>query len=91
MALANAPPLLGRNYLQLVWHNNVLEGDGYWRLMWTRSLTDHGNQLSGYAEMTLSRRVSGFVLGVLPLGNERQEFSSLIDSMATAGVKVSLP
>jgi hypothetical protein len=91
MALANAPPLLGRNYLHLVWQNNVLEGDSYWRLMWTRSLTDQGNQLSGYAELTISRRVSGFVFGVLPLGNERQEFSSLIDSMATAGVKVSLP
>jgi hypothetical protein len=91
MALANAPPLLGRDYLHLVWQNNMLEGDRYWRLMWTRSMTDHGNQLSGYAEMTLSKRVSGFVLGVLPLGNERQEFSSLIGSMATAGIKVALP
>jgi hypothetical protein len=91
MALANAPPLLGRNYLHLVWQNNMLEGDRYWRLMWTRSMTDHGNQLSGYAEMTLSKRVIGFVLGMLPLGNERQEFSSLTGSMATAGVKVALP
>ena len=91
MALATAPPLLGRNYLHLVWQNNFLEGDYYWRLMWTRSMTDHGNQLSGYGEMTLSKRVSGFVLGVLPVGNERQEFSSLIGSMATAGIKVNLP
>lgn len=91
MALAYAPPLLGRDYLHLVWQNNVLEGDGYWRLMWTRNLTDHGNQLSGYAEMTLSRRVSGFALGVLGIGNERQEFSSLIGSMVTAGIRIALP
>lgn len=91
MALAYAPPLLGRDYLYLVWQNNVLGGDGYWRLMWTRNLTDQGNQFSGYAEMTLSRRVSGFVLGVLALGNNRQEFSSLIGSMATAGIKIVLP
>jgi len=91
MALANAPPLLGRDYLHLVWQNNVLEGDGYWRLMWTRNMTDFGNQLSGYGEMTLSKRVSGFALAVVSLGNERQEFSSLIGSMATAGIKVALP
>jgi hypothetical protein len=91
MALANAPPLLGRNYLHLVWQNNVLEGDYYWRLMWSRSMTDHGNQLSGYGEMTLSKRVSGFVLAVMALGNERQEFSSMIGSLATAGIKVNLP
>jgi hypothetical protein len=59
--------------------------------MWTRSLTDDGNQLSGYAEMTLSRRVSGFAFGVLALGNERQEFSSLIGSMVSVGVRIALP
>lgn len=91
MALAYAPPLLGRDYLHLVWQNNVLEGDGYWRLMWTRNMTDQGNQLSAYAEMTLSKNVSGFALGVLALGNERQEFSSLICNMATAGIKIALP
>lgn len=91
MAIANAPPLLGRNYVHLVWQNNFLEGDCYWRLMWTRSLTDHGNQLTGYGEMTLSKLVSGFVLGALPLGNERQEFSSMIGGLATVGIKVNLP
>jgi hypothetical protein len=90
-ALTYAPPLLGRNYLHLVWQNNMMEGDGYWRLMWTRNMTDHGNQLSSYGEMTLSKRVSGFALAVVSLGNERQEFSSLIGSIATAGIKIVLP
>lgn len=91
MALANAPPLLGRDYLHLLWQNNVLESNAYWRLMLTHSMTDRGSQLSGYSEFTLSKRVSGFVLAVLPLGNKQQEFSSLFSSMATAGIKVTLP
>jgi len=91
MALANAPPLLGQDYMYLVWQNNVLEGDAYWRLMLTHSNTDGGNQVSGYGEMTLNKRVTGFLLGVLALGNERQEFSSLSASIATAGIKISLP
>lgn len=91
IALANAPPLLGRDYLHLVWQNNILVSDGYWRLMLTHSYTDGGNQVSGYGEMTLSKRVSGFILGMFALGNERQEFSSLTGSMATAGVKIALP
>ena len=91
MALAYAPPLLGRDYLYLLWQNNILESDGYWRLMWARSLTDHGSQFSGYAEWTLGRRLSAFVLGIKPLGDARQEFSSLISSMAMAGIKVALP
>ena len=91
MALANAPPLLGRDYLHLLWQNNVLESNAYWRLMLTHSMTDRGSQLSGYSEFTLSKRVSGFVLAVLPLGNKQQEFSSLIGSMATAGIKITLP
>ena len=91
MALADAPPLLGQDYVHLVWQNNILESDGYWRLMLTHNNTDGGNQITGYGEFTLSKRVSGIVLGVLPLGNERQEFSSLIGSIATAGIKVALP
>jgi len=91
MALVNAPPLLGRDYLHLVWQNNFLEGDAYWRLMLTHSFTDGGNQLSGYGEKSFSKRVSGFALGVLNPGNERQEFSSLIGSIATLGIKLVLP
>ena len=91
LALTYAPPLLGRNYLHLVWQSNILDSAGYWRLMLTRNMTDHGSQFSGYAKLTLSTRVSGFALGVLPLGNARQEFSSLISSMLLAGIIVSLP
>ena len=91
MALANAPALLGRHYLHFVWQNNLMESERYWRLMWTRNLTDHGNQLSAYGELTLSKQVSGFALLVIPLGGERQEFSSLINSMATMGIRVVLP
>jgi len=91
MALANAPPLLGQEYMHLLWQNNFLEGDTYWRLMLTHSITDGGNQVSGYGEKSLNKRASGFLLGMLSIGNSRQEFSSLIGNIATAGIKIALP
>ena len=91
MALAFAPRLLGRDYLHLVWQSNMMETSGYWRLMYTRNITDGGNELAGYGETVLSTRVSIFALAVLPVGNARQEFSSLVARSVTTGVKVALP
>lgn len=90
-ALGYAPPLLGREYLHLVWQSNLMETGGYWRIMLTHGLTDNGNELSGYGEMALSSHVTAFALVLLPKGNERQEFSSLYTRYVTAGVKVALP
>ncbi len=91
MALAFVPRLLGRDYLHLVWQSNMMEASGYWRLMYTRNITDGGNELAGYGETVLSTRISIFVLAVLPVGNARQEFSSLVARSVTTGVKVALP
>ena len=91
MALSAAPPLLGRDYLHLVWQNNPLENEGYWRLMWTHNLNDNGSELSGYGEYTLSGRMSAFALAVLPQGGVRQEFSALTTGMLTIGIRVALP
>ena len=91
MALALAPRLLGRDYLHLVWQSNMMEASGYWRLMYTRNITDGGNELAGYGETVLSTRVSLFALAVLPVGNARQEFSALYTRSVTAGVKIALP
>ncbi|MBI5919495.1 MAG: hypothetical protein HY849_09020 [Nitrosomonadales bacterium] len=91
LALGNVPPLLGRDYLHLVWQSNQMESGGYWRAMATHGYTDGSDELSGYTETALNGRVTGFVLGVLPLGGNRQEFSSLSRWSATAGLKVALP
>jgi hypothetical protein len=91
MALGLAPRLLGRDYLHLVWQANMMSETGYWRLMYTRNLTDGGNELAGYGETVLSTRISIFALAVLPVGNARQEFSALLTRSITAGLKIALP
>lgn len=91
-ALANMPPLLNRDYLHVVWQNNLMDSaSNYWRLMWTRNLVDQGQEVSGYTEVTLSQRISGFALVVLPMGNAQQEYSSLFNRSLTLGAKVALP
>ena len=91
MALTLAPPLLGRDYLDVVWQSNLMENSGYRRLMLTHSMSDGGNQLTGYGETTLNSRFSAFALGVWNPGNARQEFSALFKSSVTLGLKVALP
>jgi hypothetical protein len=89
-ALAMAPRLLGRDYVHLVWQSNLMESDGYWRMMYTRSLTDGGGELGGYGETTLNERMSVFVTAVVSSGTSRQEASSLFSRSVTVGVKVAL-
>lgn len=91
MALGLAPQLLGRDYLHLVWQTNSMESSRYGRLMLTHSLTDGGDELSGYGEMSVSERVSAYALGVYNAGLARQEFSSLSRNSVTVGLKVALP
>lgn len=69
----------------------MMESDGYWRLMLTQGWTDKSTQLGGYGEYTLNSHISAFVLGVLPVGNAQQEFSSLMRYSVTAGIKIALP
>jgi len=91
MALAGAPPLLNRGYLHLVWQNNLLEGDDYWRLMLSRNLDDGGNELAGYGEHAINGRLSLFALAVLNTGGPRREFASLIERGLTLGLRLALP
>lgn len=91
MALGLAPRLLGRDYLHMVWQSNMMGEIGYWRLMYTRNITDGGNEVAGYGETVVSTRISIFALAVLPVGNARQEFSALFTRSVTAGLKFALP
>ena len=90
-ALGDAPPLLGRDYLHLVWQSNPMDRDSYWRAMATHSLSDGGNEFSGYGEYVLTGQLTIYLLGVLPVGNVQQEFSSLLRQSVTAGLKLALP
>lgn len=91
LAVSNAPRLLNRNYLHLVWQSNLMAEDGYARLMFTRNLGDGGNEFAGYAERVLSPRVSAFCLASLTTGGERTEFARLFSRSVTAGIKIAIP
>ncbi len=89
-ALGMAPRLLGRDYVHLVWQSNLMESEGYCRFMYTRSLTDAGQELGAYSEATLHERVSAFFTTAVTSGTPRQEASSLFSRSITLGVKVAL-
>ncbi len=89
-ALALAPRLLGRDYLHLVWQSNLMENQRFWRMMYTRSLTDAGQELGVYGETTLGERISAFAAALVTSGTPRQEVSALIARSVTLGVKVAL-
>lgn len=91
MALGAAPQLLGRDYVHLVWQSNIMESNGYWRLMATHNLTDDSNEVSGYGEHTLSPRITAFALAQATTGGAQREFASLSTRLITLGVKFALP
>jgi hypothetical protein len=89
--LGLGPALPGRDYLHLVWQSNMIESSNYWRLMFTHNITDRSNELGTYGEYNLNPHISAFILGVLPAGSARQEFSTLFRYNLTAGLKFALP
>jgi len=91
MALAYAPPLLGRNYLHLVWQSNQLDDGDYWRAMWSRNLDDASNEWAGYYDHPLNRHLSFYTLGVINSGGPRREFAALIERSLSLGLRLALP
>ncbi len=91
LALINRPPLLGRNYLHLVWQSNQLEDGDYWRAMWSRNLDDAGNEWAGYYDHPLNRHLSLYALCVINNGGPRSEFAALIERSLTVGLRLALP
>ena len=91
MALGFKPRLLGRDYLHLVWQSNMMDERGFWRLMYTRNLSDGGQEIAAYGEAVLNGRISAYLLAVLPQGDARQEFSALTRRSLTLGLKIALP
>lgn len=90
LPLGLMPRLLGRDYVHAVWQANMMSETGYWRLMYTRNLTDNGNELAAYGEVTLHPRLSLYTLAVLPHGDVRQEAGALFTGSVTLGLKSSL-
>jgi hypothetical protein len=90
-ALVDAPPLLGRNYLNLVWQNNLLEDGDYWRLMWSRNLDDASNEWGAYFDHPINRHLNFYALGVINSGGPRREFAALIERSLSIGLRLALP
>lgn len=90
-ALTAAPPLLGRDYLHLVWQSSPMESSGYARVMLTHNLTDGGNELSAYGEYSVNPHWSLFAVGMAAGGGAQREAARLLDHMITLGAKLSLP
>lgn len=91
LALGRAPRLLGRDYLHLVWQSNLMAETGYWRLMYSRNLTDGSSEIAGYGEMAVTSQLGAYALLVLPQGRADQEFSALLRRSVTLGLKIALP
>lgn len=89
--LTMAPPLLGQHYLYLVWQNNVLSNDPYWRFMVARNLADTSNQFAAYVEYPLTERLVLYGLGVLNTGGPKREMEDLLSSALTLGIRMALP
>jgi hypothetical protein len=90
LPLGLMPRLLGRDYFHAVWQANMMSETGYWRMMYTRNLTDGGNEFAAYGETTLHPRLSIYGLAVLPLGGARQEAGALFTRSVTVGFKSSM-
>lgn len=90
-ALSQAPPLLGRRYLHLVWQNNMLQEGDYWRLMWSRNLDDGSDEFAAYFDHPLNHRLNLYALGAINSGGARREFAALIEHSLTVGLRLALP
>jgi hypothetical protein len=90
-ALSSAPPLLGRDYLYLVWQTNLMESSGFTRMMFTHNMTVSSDELSGYSEYMVNPHLSAFGLATINYGGAQHEFARLFEQMVTVGVKISLP
>jgi hypothetical protein len=88
LALANAPRLLGRDYLYLLWQSNPNEGSGYWRAGWTGNLDDHSGQFTLYGELNVAERLTVFAVLTANHGTRRSDFASLSGGAATVGAKL---
>jgi hypothetical protein len=85
--LGQAPALLGRDYLSLLWQSNLQETGHYWRLGWTHNLQDRGSQVLAYGEYSLATRFTAFASLSRNLGGARTEAACLFSSSLTLGIK----
>ncbi|MBA3006106.1 MAG: hypothetical protein KJ900_17710 [Proteobacteria bacterium] len=87
LAISQAPSLLGRDYVSIIWQSNPQEGTLYWRLMSAGNVHDYSSQTSLYVEKNISPRISLFALVTVNAGHADSEYGALLSSMVTMGAK----
>lgn len=90
MALSQAPALLGRDYLSVMWQSNPQESNLYWRLQSAGNFNDRSTQSSLYVEKNISSRISFFCLFTLNAGGRESEYGALLRHAGTVGIKLFL-
>jgi len=88
LAAADAPVLLARHYLGLIWQSNPQENTHYWRALATRNLSDSSMQWNAYAEKNLNPHLTLFVNATANSGGSRDEFGSLVKRSVNVGAKI---
>jgi hypothetical protein len=88
LAAADAPVLLARHYLGLIWQSNPQENTHYWRALATRNLTDNSMQWNAYAEKNLNPHLTLFVNATVNSGGSRAEYSALMKRSVNIGAKI---
>lgn len=87
-ALGQAPALLGRDYLFVLWQSNPQEASSYWRAMWTSNVLDHSSQLNVYVEKNVSPHISVFGAAIWNTSRADTEYGALQHSVVTLGAKL---
>lgn len=83
-----AAPLLGRDYLHLVWQSNLMDDGGTTRLMATHGFDSGDIELAAYAEHHLNGRTSVFALAA---AGENGSFVRQRTRSFSAGLRMALP
>lgn len=81
------PPLLGRSYFYVLWQSNLQDTSRYWRVSLTENVLDHSRQFQVYAELPAGARLTLFGSLVQNFGPLRSEFSSVVRTSFTLGIK----
>lgn len=86
--LAQAPRLMGRNYVWTCLQSNPQDSALYWRTELTGNLTDYSTQTSIYLEKNILSKASGFIVATRNTGSPQTDFGALVRTSVTVGIKL---
>lgn len=85
---AQAPSLLGRNYVYVLAQSDLQDSTKYWRVSWTLNAGDRSSQLLTYGEVSVAPRLALFGSFLRNSGGKQTEFGAVVRQTFTVGAKV---